>query len=165
MDVITYRCPNLNEPPHDKWKIYKIIYGLPWITILVKSRRMTKSRVKSIAELHHQDKMLVIHGNSCYFFHTILCPEHRNPLKTIIDRSFCHCCQERSFLIMRRDIATIDLWRQASTMCCYCDVRFVDCSCTRKFAQGWKENIKATRHWPLCGKFIGDQWIPRTNGQ
>ena len=28
-----------------------------------------------------------------------------------------------------------------------------------------KENIKALRHWPLCGEFTGDQWIPRTNGQ
>ena len=23
-----------------------------------------------------------------------------------------------------------------------------------------KENIKAPRHWPLCGEFIGDRWIP-----
>ena len=23
-----------------------------------------------------------------------------------------------------------------------------------------KENIKAPRHWPLCGEFTGDQWIP-----
>ena len=28
-----------------------------------------------------------------------------------------------------------------------------------------KENIKAPRHWPLCGEFTGDPWIPRTNGQ
>ena len=28
-----------------------------------------------------------------------------------------------------------------------------------------KENIKALRLWPLCGKFTGDRWIPRTNGQ
>ena len=28
-----------------------------------------------------------------------------------------------------------------------------------------KKNIKAPRHWPLCGEFTGDQWIPRTNGQ
>ena len=28
-----------------------------------------------------------------------------------------------------------------------------------------KENIKAPRHWPLCGEFSGDRWIPRTNGQ
>ena len=25
-----------------------------------------------------------------------------------------------------------------------------------------KENIKAPRHWPLCGEFIGDRWSPRT---
>ena len=28
-----------------------------------------------------------------------------------------------------------------------------------------KENIKDPRHWPLCGEFTGDRWIPRTNGQ
>ena len=28
-----------------------------------------------------------------------------------------------------------------------------------------RENIKAPRHWPLCGEFTGDRWIPRTNGQ
>ena len=28
-----------------------------------------------------------------------------------------------------------------------------------------KENIKALRHWPLCGEFTGDRWIPRTKGQ
>ena len=28
-----------------------------------------------------------------------------------------------------------------------------------------KENIKAPRHWPLCGEFTGDRWIPHTNDQ
>ena len=28
-----------------------------------------------------------------------------------------------------------------------------------------KENTEAPRHWPLCGEFTGDRWIPRTNGQ
>ena len=28
-----------------------------------------------------------------------------------------------------------------------------------------KENIKAPRHWPLCGELTGDRWIPRTKGQ
>ena len=28
-----------------------------------------------------------------------------------------------------------------------------------------KENIKAPRHWPLCGGFTSDQWIPCTKGQ
>ena len=28
-----------------------------------------------------------------------------------------------------------------------------------------KVKIKGPRHWPLCGEFTGDRWIPRTNGQ
>ena len=28
-----------------------------------------------------------------------------------------------------------------------------------------KKNIKAPRHWPLCGEFNRGRWIPRTNGQ
>ena len=28
-----------------------------------------------------------------------------------------------------------------------------------------KENIKAPRHWSLCGQFTGDRWIPRAKGQ
>ena len=37
---------------------------------------------------------------------------------------------------------------------------------TQPFIQAQiKENIKAPRHWPLCGKFTGDRWIPRTKGQ
>ena len=26
-----------------------------------------------------------------------------------------------------------------------------------------QRNIKALRHWPLCGEFTDDWWIPRTN--
>ena len=37
---------------------------------------------------------------------------------------------------------------------------------TKLFIQAQiKENIKAPRHWALCGEFTGDRWIPRTNGQ
>ena len=28
-----------------------------------------------------------------------------------------------------------------------------------------QNNIKAPRHWPLCGEFTGGRWIPRINGQ
>ena len=28
-----------------------------------------------------------------------------------------------------------------------------------------KENIKALLHWPLCGEYTGDRWIPHTNCQ
>ena len=40
-----------------------------------------------------------------------------------------------------------------------------DCLLNRLFRRRWKKNIKAPRHWPLCGEFSGDRWIPRTNGQ
>ena len=33
------------------------------------------------------------------------------------------------------------------------------------YSDAGKKNIKAPRHWPLCGEFTGDRWIPRTNGQ
>ena len=40
-----------------------------------------------------------------------------------------------------------------------------DCLLNRLFRRKIKENIKAPRHWPLCGEFTGDRWIPCTNGQ
>ena len=40
-----------------------------------------------------------------------------------------------------------------------------DCLLNRLFKVQIKENIKAPCHWPLCGEFTGDRWIPRTNGQ
>ena len=34
---------------------------------------------------------------------------------------------------------------------------------TQPFIQAQiKENIKSPRHWPLCGEFTGNRWIPRT---
>ena len=37
---------------------------------------------------------------------------------------------------------------------------------TQPFIQAQiKENIKAPHHWPLCGKFTGDRWIPCTKGE
>ena len=49
-----------------------------------------------------------------YFLHVILCHEHTNPLRTIIERSFRHCCQGRPFLTEHCDVTTIDLWRHAN---------------------------------------------------
>ena len=45
-------------------------------------------------------------------------------------------------------------------------MKFQITSLTQPFIQVQiKENIKALRHWPLCGEFTGDRWIPRTKGQ
>ena len=38
-----------------------------------------------------------------------------------------------------------------------------DCLLNRLFRRRSRKKIKAPRHWPLCGEFTGDQWIPRTN--
>ena len=35
----------------------------------------------------------------------------------------------------------------------------------RLFRHRSKKNLKAPRHWPWCGEFTGDRWIPRTKGQ
>ena len=40
-----------------------------------------------------------------------------------------------------------------------------DCLINRLFKAQIRETIKAPRHWPLCGEFTGDWWIPRTKGQ
>ena len=42
-----------------------------------------------------------------------------------------------------------------------------DCLLNRLFRRRSKKiwNIKGPRHWPLCGEFTGDRWIPRTIGQ
>ena len=39
------------------------------------------------------------------------------------------------------------------------------CLLNRLFRRKSKKTSKAPRHWPLCGKFTGDRWIFRTNGQ
>ena len=39
-----------------------------------------------------------------------------------------------------------------------------DCLLNRLFKVQIKENIKTPRHWPLCGEFTGDRWIPSTEG-
>ena len=36
-----------------------------------------------------------------------------------------------------------------------------DCLLNGLFKAQIGENIKAPRHWPLCGEFTGDRWIPR----
>ena len=70
------------------------------------------------------------------------------------------------------------LWHESVSMnslCChYGDVIMVAIASqitaswlfTQPFIQTQiKLNIKAPRHWPFCGEFTGDRWIPRTNGR
>ena len=76
-------------------------------------------------------------------------------MPAILHRSkHCHLtwCQHR--IVLLRECHYADVKSPASRLF------------TEPFIQAQiKENIKAPRHWPLCGKFTGDRWIPRTNGQ
>ena len=82
-----------------------------------------------------------------YFLHAILCHELTNPLRTIIERSFRHCCQGRPFLTEHCDVTTIDLWRHANAKYWYCDVIFVYCHCTRKLAQRRSSLVNNSREY------------------
>ena len=82
-----------------------------------------------------------------YFLHAILCHEHTNPLRTITERSFRHCCQGRPFLTEHCDVTTIDLWRHANAKYWYCDVIFVYCHCTRNLAQRRSSLVNNSREY------------------
>ena len=82
-----------------------------------------------------------------YFLHAILCHEHINPLRTIIERLFRHCCQGWPFLTKHCDVTIIDLWRHANAKYWYCDVIFVFCHCTRKLAQRRSSLVNNSREY------------------
>ena len=79
-----------------------------------------------------------------YLLHAILCHEHTDPLRTIIERSFRHCCQKGSLFC---DVTTIDLWRHANARYWYCDVIFVDCHCTGNLAQSRSSLMNNSREY------------------
>ena len=82
------------------------MYGLPWVTILSLLLRQFGnyfhlSWVKILAESAHEWQKLSsrLTHTLFYFLHAILCPQPKNLLKTIINCSFHHCQQGRSFLL------------------------------------------------------------------
>ena len=112
--------------------------------------RVTKSRVKIIAESPHEwqkRSLFTVTNVLFYFLHAILSHEHTNPLRTIIERSFRHCCQGRHFLTEHCDVTTSDLWRHANAKYWYCDVIFVYCLCTRKLAQRRSSLVNNSREY------------------
>ena len=121
------------------------MYELPWITIFLSRvgrfgndfHEWRSHEWKSLPNRLMSDKksLFTVTNVLFYFLQAILCHEHTNPLSTIIERSFCHCCRGRPFLTEHCDVTTIDLWRHANAKYWYCDVIFVYCHCTRKLAQ------------------------------
>ena len=124
------------------------MHELPWITIFC--HEWGASRVTQIA---------VIHGNEfiiLFLTRYFMSSTHKSP-KTMIECSFRHCCQKRSFLTWYCDVTTIDLWRHAKARYWYCDVIFVDCYCTRKLAQRRSSLVNNSREYRYpttrCKKF------------
>ena len=112
--------------------------------------RVTKSRVKISAESPHEwqkQSLFTVTNVLFYFLHASLCHEHTNPLRTIIERSFRHCCQWRPFLTEHCDVTTIDLWRHANAKYWYRDVIFVYCHCTCKLAQRRSSLVNNSREY------------------
>ena len=65
---------------------------------------------------------------------------------------------------------TFKVYDQHITMTSYWPRWRLNSPASRLFTQAFiqvqiKENTKASCHWPLCGVFTGDRWIPRTKGQ
>ena len=57
-------------------------------------------------------------------------------------------------------------WHYLSEMASQITSVSIVCSTIYSFIRAQiKENIKASRHWPLCREFTGHRWIPRTKGQ
>ena len=134
------------------------MHELPWITIFgSRVRRFANDfhewrshEWKSLANRFTSDPKIVIHGNECiilFLTRYFMSLEHTILLKTIIDRPFRNCGQERPFLTSHCDVTRVDLWRHAKARYYHCDVVFVDCSCTRKLAQRRSSLVNNNREY------------------
>ena len=78
-------------------------------------------------------------------------PWIQNSAETIIDRSFRHCRQGRSFLIYHCDVTTVDLWRHAkrdtSIVTLYSSI-VLACANWRKSNHHWWITTVNIDFWP-----------------
>ena len=79
------------------------------------------------------------------------------------NRKATNICRKRGYLLLHKWPLCPLRWRHNGRDS-VSNHQTRDCLLNRLFRRRWK-NIKAPRHWPLCGEFTGDRWIPRTNGQ
>ena len=99
-----------NEAIHERFP--QVV--LPWVKLIGKS-------------LHEGPKILFIVKH--YFVLTCYYIPWTKPLKTIIDHSFHHCHQVRSFQNWHCGITTVDLCHHANINYWYHGGIFVNCSC------------------------------------
>ena len=138
-------------------KIYRIIYGLPWITIWLVTSEVINQRFyerrshdwKSSANNLTSDQKIVIHDNECIIL-----------FLTRYHMSWTHNSDKQSFVAkdclsdLKLWRTTVDMWRQVNAKHWHCDVIFVDCSCTCKLAQmlSWLVNNNR-EYWSLTTRY------------
>ena len=132
------------------------MHELPWIRIFCHEwgdsamiSRVTKSRVKIIAESPHEWQKILIHGNECIILfltrhfmswtHISAKNYHRVLISLLLPMA--------AFSDRDCDVTTIDLWRHANGKYWYCDVIFVYCHCTRKLAQRRSSLVNNSREY------------------
>ena len=105
--------------------------------------------------------MCIFHGVYCYSLRLLLWkqgPSMFTPNMICYDVMWCD-------VMWCYDVMWCDMVWCGVVWCgvMLCDVIWYDMTFIPPFIQAQvKENIKAPRHWPLCGKFACDRWIPRT---
>ena len=119
--------PRHGEKVNDR---YRITYGFAWLTIF---HEWWSHECKLFPYRLTSDKTIVIHANPyiILFLTRYFMSWTHNWAKTLIDRPFRHGRQGRSFLTEHCDVTTVDLYARYS----HCDVKLVDCSCTRNLTQ------------------------------
>ena len=115
-------------------------WGKLWVLLSCRDNTNVLARHYGIANIHRQ--LL-----GCSFGRYLRSWLVRQQLQKIQER-------KRKFIILTSKYARWHLKSPASRLF------------TQPFIQAQiKENIKASRHWPLWEEFTGDRWIPRTKGQ
>ena len=138
-----------NDIKNNAWVTVNNNFCHEWAdsAIIFTSDEVTSENHCRIASRVTKKSLFTVTNVLFYFLHAILCHEHPNPLRTIIERSFRHCCQGRPFLTEHCDVTTIDLWRHANAKYWYYDVIFVYCHCTRKLAQRRSSLVNNSREY------------------
>ena len=71
-------------------------------------------------------------------------------LKITFDESICR----DTIMLHYKDVIMSEMVSQITTLTSVYSTDYIQVQI--------KENIKAPHHWPWCGEFTGDWWIPRT---
>ena len=146
IDAISWICPQINVTAGNKLSLVQVIAWCHQVTSDYLSRCWPR-------------------------FMALLCPNELRVLLTqneildiLIVLTVCHTTWPANHLL-----DDVMAWARITVTSLWARWR-IKSPASRFFTQPFiqaqiKENIKAQRHWHLCGEFTGDQWIPRTKGQ